>query len=73
MRLGKKVMTRGIADRIAENEQFAKQVTYFMGLYINGDWGDTPEEDKEMNDLNLASGKGSLMEHTTLARDEFGS
>ena len=61
MRIGKTVMTRGIADKIADNEQFAKQVTYFMGLYIKGDWGDTSEDDKEMNDLNLKSGVGSLM------------
>ena len=61
MKLGKTVMTRGIADKIADNEQFAKQVTYFLGLYIKGDWGDTSENDKEMNDLNLKSGVGSLM------------
>lgn len=61
MKLGRTVMTRGIADTIADNEQFAKQVTYFMGLYMKGDWGDTSEDDKEINDLNLKSGVGSLM------------
>ena len=61
MKLGKTVMTRGIAGKVAENEQFAKQVTYLMELYIQGDWGDTSKDDKEMNDLNLESGKGSLM------------
>ena len=61
MKLGKTVMTRGISNKIADNEQFAKQVTYFMGLYITGDWGDTSEDDKEMNDENLKSGTGSLM------------
>ena len=61
MKLGRTVMTRGIAAKIAENEQFSKQVTYFMGLYMKGDWGNTSEDDKEMNDLNLKSGVGSLM------------
>lgn len=54
-------MTRGIADKMADNKKFAKQVTYFFGLYLQGDWGDTSEDDKEMNDANLQSGTGSLM------------
>ena len=54
-------MTRGIAEKIAENEKFAKQVTYFFGIYLEKDWGDISEDDKEMNDLNVASGVGSLM------------
>ena len=61
MRIGKTVMTRGIADRIAENEQFSKQVTHFMGLYLAGNWGEVSDDSKEMNDTNLGSGTGSLM------------
>lgn len=61
MRTGQMVMTRGIADTIAENEQFAKQITYFLGLYLQQDWGEVSEDDKEMNDLNVQSGIGSLM------------
>ena len=54
-------MTRGIAEKIADNEKFAKQVTYFFGLFLQGDWGDTPEDDKEMNDINVQMGIGSIM------------
>lgn len=61
MKTGTKVMTRGIADKIADNEQFAKQVTYFMGMYLQGNWGDISENDKEMNDLNVKEETGSLM------------
>ena len=61
MRTGAKVMTRGIADKIADNEKFAKQVTYFMGLYLQGNWGVVSEDDKAMNDMSVQSGTGSLM------------
>ena len=61
MRTGQTVMTRGIAAKIAINEQFAKQVTYFIGLYLQKDWGDVSEDDAELNDINVQSGIGSLM------------
>ena len=61
MKTGQTVMTRGIADKVADNEKFAKQVTYFMGLYFSGDWGSVSEDDKEMNDINVQMGIGSLM------------
>ena len=61
MRIGQKVMTRGISNKIADNEQFAKQVTYFFGLFLQKDWGDVPDDDKEMNDINAEMGTGSLM------------
>lgn len=61
MNTGNLVVTRGIAARIADNEQFAKQVVYFHGLYLRNDWGDISEDDKEMNDINVQSNTGSLM------------
>lgn len=60
-RTGQTVVTRGISNKILENEQFAKQVVYFNGLYLQKDWGDISEDNKEMNDLNVKSGIGSLM------------
>lgn len=61
MRIGQKVMTRGIADKLADNEKFAKQVTYFMGLYLQGDWGDISDDDADLNNANAQMGTGSLM------------
>lgn len=61
MNTGKLVVTRGIAAKISENELFAKQVVYFHGLYLQKDWGDVPEDDVEMNDINAEMGIGSLM------------
>lgn len=54
-------MTRGIADRISDNEKFAKQVAYFFNLYLQGDWGDVSEDDADYNDANIRIGTGRLM------------
>ena len=61
MKTGQTVMTRGIAAYVAENEQFALEVQLSMGLYLRKNWGVISEDDKEMNDLNVQSGTGSLM------------
>lgn len=49
-KLGTTVMTRGINDRMAKDAEFAKFITESFKRYINCDWGDLCEEDKEMND-----------------------
>lgn len=61
MRTGQKVMTSRIAERIEENEKFAKQVTYFFGLYLQKDWGDISDDDAELNNFHVLSDTGSLM------------
>lgn len=61
MKTGQKAMTRGIAAKMAENEQFAKQVTHFFGRYLEKDWGEISETDKKINDWNIENGSGSLM------------
>ena len=48
--IGRTVITRGLNDAIAENEQAAKDVTKAMQQYLSGDWGILCEEDKAMND-----------------------
>lgn len=61
MKTGQKVMTRGIADKIAENEQFAKEVTRSLGLFLAKDWGIISDQDKEVNNESVKMGEGSLM------------
>lgn len=61
MTTGKKVMTRGIANKIAENGVFALQVSDFFGAFLKKDWGDISKDDKEINDQNAESGIGTLM------------
>lgn len=47
--VGQTIMTRGVAYRM-DDDSFAKGVTNALGRYIMQDWGDTSEEDKQLND-----------------------
>lgn len=44
------VITRGLNDAIADNEKLAKEVLAAYSRFKAGDWGDTCEEDKPLND-----------------------
>lgn len=59
--LGQTVMTRGVADKIARDEEFAKFVVNSMGRYKKGDWGDLCEDDKKMNDDAIANGDDRIL------------
>ena len=48
------VITRGLNDAIADNEKLAKEVLAAYSRFKAGDWGDTCEEDKPLNDAALA-------------------
>ena len=61
MKIGHTVMTRGIANKAADNVPFAKDLSHSLALYLQKNWGDISENDKEMNDLNVKSDVGSLM------------
>ena len=61
MKTGRTVVTKSIADRIADNKVFAMQINRFFGAFLQKDWGDISENDKEMNDQNAESGIGNLM------------
>jgi len=49
-------MTRGIADKVAEDPRFAQFVLQSMTRHANGDWGDLCAEDKKGNELALLQG-----------------
>jgi hypothetical protein len=48
--LGKLVSTRRVADLLADNKQFARDVTIALGKYTNCNWGIICKEDAAMND-----------------------
>ena len=52
-RLGEIFMTRGINDKVADDEGFAKFVFDSLKRHANGDWGDLCEGDKQENELSL--------------------
>lgn len=58
--LGQLVMTRAVADRLQEDEKFAKFVQLSLGRYINCDWGSMADEDKAMNDDAVKSGEDRI-------------
>jgi len=54
--LGQQLMTRGVANRLVEDEAFARFVAESMRRHASGDWGDLGEEDKQENAFALANG-----------------
>jgi hypothetical protein len=55
-RLGRLVMTRGINNMVAEDENFAKFVNNSLQRHKKGDWGDLEKEDNDENELSLKKG-----------------
>lgn len=51
--LGQVVMTRGIANELEDNTEFAKFVTASLKRHSTGDWGELGEEDKQANEYAL--------------------
>jgi hypothetical protein len=58
--MGHIVMTRGVADLVTENEEFAKFVTKSLGRHIKGDWGDVDSQDQTANDEAVKAGDRML-------------
>lgn len=54
--LGRTVMTKGVAILYEESKRFKDFVKQSLEKYVVGDWGDTCEEDKELNDQALKTG-----------------
>jgi hypothetical protein len=54
---GQLVMTRGVNDLVAENEEFAKHVLLSLRRHLTRDWGDVCEDDRVANELALQYGE----------------
>lgn len=48
--VGKVVATIRVNNTIKENEQFAREIISALQRYVNKDWGDLDEEDKQTNE-----------------------
>lgn len=66
MKLGKTVMTRRIANLIDKNENFSKDIIKALRRYINKDWGELCQDDKEANDLALKTNDRLLATYNTV-------
>lgn len=58
--IGQLVATAAIYERMKSDERFAVFVKTSFGKYIQGDWGDTCEEDKQTNEDSLRDGERLL-------------
>jgi hypothetical protein len=54
--LGQLVMTRGVADQVAEDSDFALFCLRSLGRHAKGDWGDLGADDKKENNFALKEG-----------------
>ncbi len=54
--LGRTIMTRRVADLFNEDRVFRKFVNESFRKYCNADWGETCEEDEELNYQALKTG-----------------
>ena len=61
MRIGNVVVTKGIAAKVAKDENFAKFIMACMSKYLRKDWGDTCEEDWKLNDQAEKSGDDRIV------------
>jgi hypothetical protein len=53
---GQLVMTRGVSDVIANNEEFTTLVHQSLKRHLAGDWGEVCDEDRTANELALQEG-----------------
>ena len=49
-KIGQAMQTRGINEACKRSADFAIEIREAFKKYISGDWGDTCEEDKQLND-----------------------
>lgn len=59
-KLGQKVVTRAVHERMKADRKFQGFVYRSLGRHANGDWGDFCEEDRAVNEEALASGEARL-------------
>lgn len=58
--LGRMVCTRGIAEKMDENSEFASFVNKSLAKYSKRDWGNTCDDDKKANDEAIKNGERIL-------------
>lgn len=58
---GPLVQTAGIANEIKKDSKFSMQVATSLNRYIQGDWGDLCEDDKELNNNAVKSNDDRIL------------
>ena len=60
-KLGKMYLTNGINIEIGDSNIFAKEIMKCIGRYRRKDWGELPEEDKELNEKAIQNGNDRIL------------
>ncbi len=63
--LGKLVMTSGIQDIINEKPSYQYELVNYLNRYLNEDWGDLCDSDKQMNEDAIKNNERILASYTT--------
>lgn len=63
--LGKVYMTSSIAIDVEESTKFAREITNALARYQHCDWGDTCEEDAQLNNDAVKDGDRILAAYNT--------
>ena len=56
-KIGRLLMTRGVADKTHEDCDFSDFVSSSLARYINRDWGELCDEEKALNDEAILNGE----------------
>ena len=62
--LGKLVMTSGIQNIINEKPSYQYELVNYLNRYLNEDWGDLCDNDKQMNEDAIKNKKLVIAEYT---------
>ena len=68
-KIGQVVMTSGVNESTQIDSEFMDFVTKCFMRFLNCDWGDMCDEDKEMNDLALKNGDDRIMASYNIPND----
>ncbi len=63
--LGKLVMTSGIQSIINEEPSYQYELINYLNRYLNEDWGDLCDSDKQMNEDAIINNERILASYTT--------
>jgi len=58
--LGQTVLTRGVAEKASQDQEFDAFVLQSISKHASGDWGTVCDEDKKANDQALNDGERLL-------------
>ena len=69
--LGQVVQTSGVAEAAKASQRFYMEVQQAFNKYMRGDWGDTCQEDAELNNQAVENNERVVAKYKTSEGDIF--